>query len=111
MVFEDDEIPDDIERDIFIQQLRYSAYFNSPLILGAIAYFVFKIASIATRFDTHMLAITLDIGFAWVLTNVLAAIPTLIVDRYFNNRYLFVFVKDIFPVPDWIISFANFFFS
>lgn len=66
-------------------------------------YFIFKISCILTKFDTTLLAHTLNIGFSWFLTNLFQSVPTLIVDRYFNNVYFFAFMRK-FNLSDFHIS-------
>ena len=70
------------------------------MIISAIIYLLFKISCILTKFDTTLLAHTLNIGFSWLLTNLFQSIPTLIVDRYFNNLYYYDFVKENFKLED-----------
>jgi hypothetical protein len=72
--------------------------------LGALLYFVFKISCIVTKFDTTLLAHTLNIGFSWFLTNLFQSVPTLIVDKYFNNVYFFYFMHKFTDLTDFEIS-------
>ena len=77
------------------------------MVFSASTYFLYKIACIFSKFDTPHLQNTLIIGFCWFMTNIFQSIPTLIVDRYFNNVYYYDFVKENFSFSDNVIGFTT----